>query len=158
MIRTLLASVLAAFFLASSPAQAAVWKSVDSWDIEYAGDSCYTLNTYQDGTVFGFRLGKDGQFDLAVANSTWNIGAGDQLALVKVDDADWSKHTATAVSGQTLLISLVPEPESVRVLRVGALIKIRLGTEELRYKLTGTRQMLPELVACAGALNKISFL
>jgi hypothetical protein len=152
MTRTLLTILFALGFLAS-PAQAGQWKSIATWDIAYGEHSCYAIDTYKNGTVFGFGLTDQGTFNLILSNPSWKLGAGDRLALVKVDDGAWSRHTASTLDDDTLLISVVTEEKSFRVLGVGSTLKVRLGAEELGYRLSGTRLMLPELIKCAAALR-----
>lgn len=151
MTRILLAILFAIFLVA--PAQAGQWKSIATWNIEYGTTGCYTVDKYKDGMVFGFGLTKTGEFDLILYNQDWTLTAGERLALVKVDDADWSKHTATVISANTLLISLASEAESVRILQVGSALRLRLGDNQFSYALTGTKLMLPELIKCAAALR-----
>lgn len=157
---TLLNLGVLALFLLTSPAQAGTWKSIASWDIQYNDKSCFTLDTYGNGTLFGFGLTTRGEFDLLISNAAWNLGQGEGegMAQVKVDDADWSRHAVRTLNGQTILISLAPEPESVRVLQVGSTVRIRLGEAEFSYALVGTKLMLPELLKCALAVSKTGFL
>lgn len=152
MTRILLAILFAVSLI--SPAQAGQWKSIATWNIEYGTTGCYTVDKYKDGMVFGFGLTRTGEFDLILYNPAWSLTGGERLALIKVDDADWSKHTARIISANTLLISLASEAESVRILQVGSAIRLRLGAIQFSYALTGTKLMLPELVKCAVALRE----
>lgn len=154
MIRTILAALLAVVCL-GSPAQAGTWKSIASWDIEYSENACFTIDRYKNGTVFGFGLTKGGEFSLILSNPAWKLTKGGpaSLALVRVDDSAWSKHTATIIGDTTLTITVATEAESFRVLAVGSVLKVRLGAVEFGYKLTGTQQMLPELLKCAVAVR-----
>jgi hypothetical protein len=156
MIRILIAALLTAFL--TVPAQAGTWKSIATWDIEYAENGCFTIDRYKNGTIFGFGLDSSGAFDLILINEAWNLTKGERLAQVKVDDSTWSKHTATAISPTILKIAIAMEAESFRVLAVGSTLKVRLGAVEFGYKLTGTKLMLPELIKCAVSLKNASFL
>jgi hypothetical protein len=157
MIRTILAALVAVVFMIT-PAQAGTWKSIATWDIEYAEKGCFTVDNYTGGLGFGFGLTATGEFDLILASESWNLTKGDRMAEIQVDDSTWSRHTATVVSPTMMLIRVATEEESFRVLAVGSALRVRLGKAELGYKLTGTKLMLPELIKCAVSVKNSKFL
>lgn len=139
----------------ASAEQWPLWANVASWRIEYSPDTCVTIEPYKSGTSLGFGLGKNLLFSISFHRQDWKIPTGVYQVGLYVDGLHLGTYNADGEGGNVLMLFEL-QVDFVNKLRFGRTMHAVIGNQRYGFNLTGTRDMLPELVRCGYALKGTS--